>query len=250
MFLRLLFFFSYTCATTGVSTSMGVDVNSYDSLCVGTLLLAHDACNGIVKVRLTFPRLYVPLQESLFVFFFFSPSLLSLPHVQSSELSGTILSLTPSLVSRFPLLLHDGSVYFKPFCHAFLLLCRRTNTIKNVGTEGCLVQVSVAFIHMQQHPLMVVTSLGSLTRELNFTLLVGYTVKCLLIIDGLDRRTRKKFQLKWNLISVTNVCLLMSPPKFVNVGKLGAMRHYGNSSPSCVVILYINNLRIDNSENP
>jgi hypothetical protein len=41
MFLRLLFFFSCTCATTGVSTNMGMDVNSYDGLCVGILLLAQ-----------------------------------------------------------------------------------------------------------------------------------------------------------------------------------------------------------------
>jgi hypothetical protein len=40
---------------------------------------------------------------------------------------------------------------------------------------------------------------------------VGYTVKCLLITNGLDRRTQKKFQLKWNLISVSSVCLLMPP---------------------------------------
>jgi hypothetical protein len=46
---------------------------------------------------------------------------------------------------------------------------------------------------------------------LNFTLSVGYTVKRLLITNGLDRRTWKKFQLKWNLISVTSVCLLMPP---------------------------------------
>ncbi len=75
-------------------------------------------------------------------------------------------------------------------------------------------------------------------------------MKCLLITDGLDRRTRKKFQLKWNLVSITSVCLLMPPPSFVNVGKLGAVHHYGNSSLSCVVILYVNNLKIDNSDNP
>ncbi len=115
-----------------------------------------------MKVCLTLPRLPVPLRESLFVFFFFpfpsEPAAWSL----ISELSGTALSLSPHLflVSRFPLLLHDGSVYRKPFCHAFLLLCRRTETIKNVGTEGCSVQVSAAFIHMQQHPLMMLTSVG------------------------------------------------------------------------------------------
>jgi len=41
MVLRLLFFFSSTCAAAGVFTSMGVDVNNYDGVCVGVLLLAQ-----------------------------------------------------------------------------------------------------------------------------------------------------------------------------------------------------------------
>jgi hypothetical protein len=45
-------------------------------------------------------------------------------------------------------------------------------------------------------------------------------------------------------------CLFADAPSFVNVEKWGAVHHYGNSSPSCVVILYINNLRIEDSGNP
>jgi hypothetical protein len=41
MVLRLLFFFSSTCVAAGVSTSMGVDVNNYDGVYVGVLLLAQ-----------------------------------------------------------------------------------------------------------------------------------------------------------------------------------------------------------------
>jgi hypothetical protein len=129
---------------------MGVDVNNYDGVYVGVLLLAQ-MTHAMAPWRFALPFLIcLCMYGSLCLFSFFFPSLLSLPHGHSSELSGTALSLSPHLllVSLFPLLLHDGSVYLKPFCHAFLLLCRRTETIKNVGTKGCSIQVSAAFIQI------------------------------------------------------------------------------------------------------